>query len=133
MMATKNSVLVLIENLVTDLQDSQSITAKKANTVTSAIGTVITVLLAGAAYWLETATDSPAWLPTVIFILGMLATTFGVSQTKNGITDSVATKLKSELARRTDLEQALGHETESLVDPHIAPPVVPPIDPPEVK
>lgn len=112
---TKNAgSLTLIDDLVAEMQQGESTLVKKSNTVTAAIGSLITILLTGGSYWLESGTEIPSWLPGAVLILGMLATTYGVSKTKNGITDSVATRLHQELAHRIDLTHYHGPESSPI-------------------
>lgn len=102
-MTTNQGALTLIDDLVSDLQAGESTFARKANTVTAGLGTLITILLGGGTAWLESGTNIPSWLPAFVVALGMAATTFGVSKTKNGMTASVAARLHDELAARIDL------------------------------
>lgn len=95
----------LLEDLIEDLQLSESPLAKKANTVTSAIGTVATILAAIAADLLASGIEGlPSWLPGAVVFIGMLGTTLSVAKTKNGVTPSVADKIRDGLADRIDLE-----------------------------
>ncbi|ADD80902.1 holin [Rhodococcus phage ReqiPepy6] len=102
-MATNAGALTLINDLVEEVKAGETPLARKANTVTAAIGTALTIILGGTTAWIESGTNIPSWLPGLVFVVGMLATTFGVSKTKNGMTASVADKLHSELAARIDL------------------------------
>ena len=101
-MATDNSGLDLVDQLVDDLKANETRTQKKANTVTTAIGSIATFLAAGLSALVESGTDLPSWFPFVVVFVGMLATTYGVSKTKNGVTDSLANKLHDEIARKID-------------------------------
>ena len=122
-MTNNNGSLTLIDDLVTQVQDGESLLTKKSNTVTAGIGGLITLLLTGGSYWLEIDADAPSWLPKVVLILGMLATTYGVSKTKNGMTDSVAKQLHRELAQRIDMTHYHGPEEQYLEfrDPAVVP------------
>lgn len=102
-MASNAGALTLINDLVEEVKAGETPLARKANTVTAAIGTALTIILGGATAWVESGTNIPSWLPGLVLVVGMLATTFGVSKTKNGMTSSVADKLHSELAARIDL------------------------------
>lgn len=109
-MATDKGSLTMIDDLVAELKANETLAARKANTVTSAIGGLATILATAGATWIESGTTLPSWMPVVVLILGMLSTTYGVSKTKNGMTESVATKLHSELTKRIDLNHI--HELE---------------------
>ena len=119
MAANKDAgALQLIDDLVEELRLRETPLARKSNTVTTLIGTVATFAATVAATWMESATSVPSWLPFVVLLLGMVATTFGVSQTKNGLTSSVALKLRDGLAERIDLNHL--HElkaSQPLPDP----------------
>lgn len=114
-MVTNKGGLTLIDNLVEDMQQEQTLFERKANTVSAALGSIATTVLAMGAYWLESGTAIPSWFPMMIFIAGMVATVFKVSKTPNGITSSVATKLQDGLAAKIDLEH--NHELETEVIP----------------
>lgn len=101
-MATDNSGLDLVDQLVDDLKANETRTQKKANTVTTAIGSIATFVAAGLSALVESGTDLPSWFPFVVVFVGMLATTYGVSKTKNGVTVSLANKLHDEIARKID-------------------------------
>lgn len=101
-MITDNSGLDLVDQLVDDLKSNETRAQKKANTVTTAIGSIATFLAAGLTALVESGTDLPSWFPFIVVFVGMVATTYGVSKTKNGITDSVADKLHTEIARKID-------------------------------
>lgn len=102
-MTTNEGAYVLIDDLVSELQSDQSLFAKKANTVTAAIGAMATALAAGLTHLIQTGADLPSWLTSLVFVLGMFGTTGAVAKTKNGMTDSVSTKLHNELTNRIDL------------------------------
>lgn len=101
-MATSQKGFTIIDQVVNDLQQDQSKTKKKANTVTTAIGSVATFVSAGLVALVENGTSLPNWFPFLVVFVGMVATTYGVSKTKNGVTDSLAEKLHDEIARRID-------------------------------
>lgn len=92
----------LINDLVDSAARDQSLVQRKANTVTVTIGQVLTALAATGVYWIESGSDAPSWLPIVVFLVGQLATIVAVSQTKNGVTNSVKDKLQTELLAAID-------------------------------
>lgn len=101
-MATNPAGLTIIDTLVKDLQGTETVKNKKANTITTAVGSVATIAAAALSAWVESGTDLPSWLPFLVVIVGMVATTYGVSKTKNGITDSIADKLHDAIAEKID-------------------------------
>lgn len=101
-MATGTAGLTVVDQIVGDLQNQETRTKKKANTVTTAIGSVSTFAAAGLSALVESETSLPSWFPFLVVFVGMIATTYGVSKTKNGVTDSLADKLHDEIARRID-------------------------------
>lgn len=67
---------------------------EKANTVTSGVGFLVTV-----AAWAATQPfAAEPWVQVGILIVGFLATVFGVSQTKNGLSGSLIQKLDDDRA-----------------------------------
>lgn len=122
-MATSNGALDLITDLVDQVKDDQSTFARKANTVTSAIGVTASLVLMFLTAWLESGTNIPTWLPQAALICGLLATVYRVSKTPNGVTDSVATKLQAGLTQRIDLNHI--HAPEDLPE---AAPTIEPVD-----
>ncbi|QKY78682.1 holin [Gordonia phage Gill] len=101
-MATGTAGLTVVDQVVQDLQSNESKTKKKANTVTTAIGSVATFVAAGLSALVESETSLPSWFPFLVVVVGMISTTYGVSKTKNGVTDSLADRLHDEIARRID-------------------------------
>ncbi|QWY82346.1 holin [Gordonia phage Aflac] len=101
-MVTSNAGLTVVDQVVQSIQENESKTKKKANTVTTAIGSVATFVAAGLSALVETNTDLPTWFPFLVVAVGMLGTTYGVSRTKNGMTESIADKLHREIAARID-------------------------------
>ncbi|AVO25251.1 holin [Gordonia Phage Odesza] len=101
-MATGTAGLTVVDQVVQDLQNNESKTKKKANTVTTAIGSVATFVAAGLSALVENGTSLPSWFPFLVVVVGMISTTYGVSKTKNGVTDSLADRLHDEIARRID-------------------------------
>lgn len=102
-MATEPAANTLIRDLIQDVQAHEPRARQKANTVTAVVGTVITTILGLATLVLQSGYDLPEWAVLVVLVAGMVATDFGISQTKNGMTDSTADRLELELARRIDL------------------------------
>lgn len=102
MMVTGNAGLTVVDQVVQQVQENESKTKKKANTVTTAVGSVATFAAAGLAELVESGTDLPSWFPFLVVFVGMLGTTYGVSRTKNGMTQSIADKLHREIAARID-------------------------------
>lgn len=102
-MANSTSSVALVSDLVDLAQANQGLAQRKANTVTVAIGSVLTALAAGGTFWIESGSDAPSWLPLVVFIIGQLVTVVATSQTRNGVTDSVKDKINTELVKRIDL------------------------------
>lgn len=117
MMVTSNSGLSLVDQLVDDLKVNQSSAQKKANTVTAAIGSIATLILTGLTAVAESGTDLPSWFPYIVVFVGMVATTYSVSKTKNGITDSVADQLHNEIARKIDENHFHQDETITQIIP----------------
>ncbi|MCT2299735.1 hypothetical protein M3G04_02270 [Dietzia cinnamea] len=116
-MAIDNSTGTLIRDLVQQVRAEEPATRRKANTVTTAIGTTVTGLLAAGTYLVESGTTLPDWVPLIVALLGMAATVLGVSRTKNGMTDSVADRLELELARRIDLNHDHSDPAPAASDP----------------
>lgn len=102
-MAIDNNTNTLLRDLVLDVKAQEPTTRQKANTVTSVIGTALTTIATVATYLLQSGLDLSPSVTVIVAIIGMVATDFAVSKTKNGITESVADKLELELARRIDL------------------------------
>lgn len=102
-MAIDNNTNTLLRDLVLDVKAQEPTTRQKANTVTSVIGTVLTTIATVATYLLQSGLDLSPSVTVIVAIIGMVATDFAVSKTKNGVTESIADKLELELARRIDL------------------------------
>lgn len=102
MMVTSNAGLDVVDQVVQSVKENESKTKKKANTVTTALGSVATFVAAGLSALVESNTDLPTWFPFLVVAFGMLGTTYGVSRTKNGMTESIADKLHREIAARID-------------------------------
>lgn len=102
-MATDHSANTLIRDLILDVRAQEPKVREKANTVTAVIGTVVTTVLGIATLLLQSGLDLPEWSVFVVLVAGMVATDLGISKTKNGMTDSTATRLEEELSKRIDL------------------------------
>lgn len=102
-MSSSLNAQTLIRDLVEQVRAEEPATRRKANTVTTAIGTTVTGLLAAGTYLVESGTTLPDWVPLIVAFLGMSATVLGVSKTRNGMTPSIADRLELELSRRIDL------------------------------
>lgn len=102
-MATDHAANTLIRDLVLDVRAQEPKVREKANTVTAVIGTVVTTVLGIATLLLQSGLDLPEWSVFVVLVAGMVATDLGISKTKNGMTDSTATRLEEELSKRIDL------------------------------
>lgn len=102
-MATDATTYTLLRDLVHDVQTHEPKTRQKANTVTSVIGTALTAIATVTTFLLQSGLALPEGAAIVVAVLGMVATDFAVSQTKNGMTESTADKLDLELAKRIDL------------------------------
>lgn len=111
-MVTQQSTYTLIDDLVAELQKHEPLSRQKANTVTTAIGATITAVVTIGTYFLESGLDMPTWLPFIVMVVGLIGTALGVSQTKNGMTDSVADQLQLGLVERIDLNHE--HESEDV-------------------
>lgn len=102
-MAIDNNTNTLLRDLVLEVKGEEPKARQKANTVTSIIGTILTTVATVCTYILQSGLDLPQGAVVVVAIIGMVATDFAVSKTKNGVTTSVADRLELELARRIDL------------------------------
>lgn len=96
----------VVSQVVNKVYDDQTKTTKKSNTVVTAIGAVITSLIAGLTYLIESGVPwLPEWAPLVVTVLGFAATVFGVSKTKNGLTKSIVDRINEGLADMVDAQQ----------------------------
>lgn len=102
----------LIRELVSEAKAHQTTPRRKANTVTAAVGAIVTGLAAGGAYILESDLHLDGWVPLLVMGIGLVGTVLGVSQTRNGITDSIEANLRDELARRIDQGHYHGDDLE---------------------
>lgn len=111
-MAIDNNTNSLLRDLVLEVKDQEPLARRKANTVTSVIGTALTVVAAVCTYILQSGLDLPQSTVLIVMIVGMVATDFAVSKTTNGVTPSIADRFELELARRIDLNH--NHDDEIL-------------------
>lgn len=111
-MAVNNNTNTLLRDLVLEVKAEEPAARKKANTVTSVIGTVLTTIATVCTYILQSGLSLPEGTVVAVAIIGMVATDFAVSKTKNGMTTSVADRLELELARRIDLNH--NHEDDEV-------------------
>lgn len=109
-MAIDNNTNSLLRDLVLEVKDQEPLARRKANTVTSVIGTALTIVATVCTYILQSGFDLPQTTMLVVMVVGMVATDFAVSKTTNGVTASVADRFELELARRIDLNH--NHEDE---------------------
>lgn len=93
----------LIRDLVKQVQAEEPVTRRKANTVTTVTGAVLTGLATTGTELVSSGLDLPPWFSMVVMALGLAATAFSVSKTKNGMTESVAERLELELSRLIDV------------------------------
>lgn len=104
----------LLNDLVDAAGQNQTLVQRKANTVTVTIGSVLSALAATGTYWIEAGDTvgiaAPTWLPLVVFLVGQIITIIAVSQTRNGITESVKDRLGVELLRLIDTHHEPGVE-----------------------
>lgn len=120
-MANLNQTFNTFSEIFDALVDKQTTKQTKSNTIVAAIGAVIVAVSVGLSTWAESAGVAPAWLPTVLFVLGMAGQVFGVSRTKNYVTPNIRDQFNAEFARRVDANH---NHVEPPVSP-LAPPVVP--------
>lgn len=111
-MAIDNNTNSLLRDLVLEVKDQEPLARRKANTVTSVIGTALTVVAAVCTYVLQSGLDLPQSTVLIVMIVGMVATDFAVSKTTNGVTPSIADRFELELARRIDLNH--NHDDEIM-------------------
>lgn len=88
-MATSPFVYGIVGQILQELKDEQTPSQTKSNTFVSTVGLVITVVTTIVLYLLDSGFEwVPTWLVNVVPILGFIGTTFGVSKTKNYVTDT---------------------------------------------
>lgn len=96
----------VVSQIVREIKDDQTPTQAKSNTVVTVIGLVLTVLLSSLTYLAESNLDwVPLWIPQIVPFIGFLATAFGVSQTKNGVTKSTVEAVENKIAEKIDALQ----------------------------
>lgn len=116
-MAIDNNTNSLLRDLVLEVKDQEPLARRKANTVTSVVGTALTTIAAVCTYVLQSGLDLPPSTVLLVMIVGMVATDFAVSRTTNGVTASVADRFELELARRIDLNHNHDDEIVQAVSP----------------
>lgn len=114
-MAVDNNTNSLLRDLVLEVKDQEPLARRKANTVTSVIGTVLTTVATICTFILQSGLDLPQGTVLIVMVVGMIATDFAVSKTTNGVTPSVADRLELELARRIDLNHNHDDEIAQVV------------------
>lgn len=114
-MAIDNNTNSLLRDLVLEVKDQEPLARRKANTVTSVIGTVLTTVATVCTFILQSGLDLPQGTVLIVMIVGMIATDFAVSRTTNGVTESVADRFELELARRIDLNHNHDDEVAQVV------------------
>lgn len=116
-MAIDTNTNSLLRDLVLEVKAEEPKARQKANTVTSAIGTILTTVATVCTFILQSGLDLPQSTAIIVAVIGMVATDFAVSKTKNGMTTSVADRLELELARRIDLN----HNHDDVIAEAVAP------------
>lgn len=97
--------------------ERQSTQRKKSNTIVTAIGAVITSVLAGLAFLMESGVEwLPEWAPLLVTVLGFVGTVFGVSKTKNGLTESSLKQINDVINDLVDSRQG-DQSTPRMPDP----------------
>ena len=114
-MAIDNNTNSLLRDLVLEVKDQEPLARRKANTVTSVVGTALTTVATICTYILQSGFDLPQSTMLIVMVVGMVATDFAVSKTTNGVTASVADRLELELARRIDLNHNHDDEIAQVV------------------
>lgn len=103
--------LEFIGYLINKKAEEQPKTKKLANTVTAAIGSLVSI----AAMVLTLPIQIPDWGYIIIVAITTLGTTLGVSVTKNGFSPSQIEKLKKWQAEYIDAHHHLPADTEEVV------------------
>lgn len=116
-MAVDQAANTMIRDLVLDVKAQEPLARRKANTVTSVIGTALTTVATICTFILQSGLDLPQSTVLIVMIVGMIATDFAVSRTTNGVTESVADRFELELARRIDLNH--NHDDEVALVPKV--------------
>lgn len=103
--------LEFIGYLINKKAEEQPKTKKLANTVTAALGSLVSI----AAMVLTLPIQIPDWGYIIIVAITTLGTTFGVSVTKNGFSPSQIEKLKKWQAEYIDAHHHLPADTEEVI------------------
>lgn len=103
--------LEFIGYLINKKADEQPKTKKLANTVTAALGSLVSI----AAMVLTLPIEIPDWGYIIIVAITTLGTTLGVSVTKNGFSPSQIEKLKKWQAEYIDAHHHLPADTEEVI------------------
>lgn len=103
--------LEFIGYLINKKADEQPKTKKLANTVTAALGSLVSI----AAMVLALPIEIPDWGYIIIVAITTLGTTLGVSVTKNGFSPSQIEKLKKWQAEYIDAHHHLPADTEEVI------------------
>lgn len=105
-MATSPFVYGVVGQILQELKDEQAPSQTKSNTFVSTVGLVITVVTTIVLYLLDSGFEwVPTWLVNVVPILGFLGTTFGISKTKNYVTDSTIREAERKINEKIGLMQ----------------------------
>lgn len=105
-MAYNKQTLNSVNQIANNLYEEQSYFREKSNTIVTIIGFILTALISGLTYLVDMGTDSlPFWVPGLIPFLGMILTSLGVSQTKNGWTKSNLKALDNAIVDTIDARQ----------------------------
>lgn len=103
-MAVNPQVFGIVSQLAEQLYRDQPAKKRKANTITTVVGLVLTVLVTIITYlangnfeWL------PSWVPQLVPILGFALTALGVNKTKNGMTPSLLEELNNKANEFIDM------------------------------
>ena len=105
-MATSPFVYGIVGQILQELKDEQTPSQTKSNTFVSTVGLVITVVTTIVLYLLDSGFEwVPTWLVNVVPILGFIGTTFGVSKTKNYVTDSTIREAERKINEKIGLMQ----------------------------
>ena len=105
-MATSPFVYGIVGQILQELKDEQSPSQTKSNTFVSTVGLIVTVVTTIVLYLLDSGYEwVPTWLVNVVPILGFIGTTFGVSRTKNYVTDSTIREAERKINEKIGLMQ----------------------------
>nr|DAK22701.1 MAG TPA: hypothetical protein [Caudoviricetes sp.] len=109
--------LEFIGDIIQTKLNEQPARRKYANTVTTAIGTAITVI----SQVLLLPLDLPDWVMWAALALTSLGTVLGVNKTKNGFSDSQIEKLRQWQSQYIDRQHNLAHVNQNTGITHAAP------------